>query len=66
MANTVTTSGGRGGRRASLLRLGDILFKQEAVSRADLEDAIESQVLYGGRLGTNLLETGAVDNTRTF
>ena len=61
MANSVSISGSKGGRKSGLPRLGDILFQQEAVSRADLEDAIESQVLYGGKLGTNLLETGAVD-----
>jgi len=58
MVSSVSTLGGEASGRG---RLGDILLKQNAVSREDLENAIESQVLYGGRLGTNLLEMGVVD-----
>lgn len=42
-------------------RLGDILIKQDLLNRSQLEEAIEYQSIYGGRLGTSLIELGLVD-----
>ncbi|GEM_PF-2222190 len=39
-------------------RLGDILIRKELIGRAELDQAVQCQVLFGGRLGTNLLELG--------
>jgi hypothetical protein len=38
-----------------------MLVRARAVTPADVEEAVGWQVLYGGRLGTNLLELGLVD-----
>jgi hypothetical protein len=43
------------------MQIGEMLVRAKAISPADLEEAIGWQVLYGGRLGTNLLELGLVD-----
>ncbi|RKG55505.1 general secretion pathway protein GspE [Corallococcus sp. AB011P] len=40
------------------MRLGELLVKDGLVSAAGLEEALESQVVHGGRLGTNLVELG--------
>ncbi|RYZ41050.1 MAG: general secretion pathway protein GspE [Myxococcaceae bacterium] len=40
------------------MRLGELLVKDGLVSVAALEEALESQVVHGGRLGTNLVELG--------
>ncbi|CAM3063031.1 general secretion pathway protein GspE [Corallococcus sp. ZKHCc1 1396] len=40
------------------MRLGELLVKDGLVSAAALEEALESQVVHGGRLGTNLVELG--------
>ncbi|WP_223645613.1 general secretion pathway protein GspE [Corallococcus sp. EGB] len=40
------------------MRLGEMLVKDGLVSAAGLEEALESQVVHGGRLGTNLVELG--------
>lgn len=42
-------------------KLGEILIDQGALNAAQLEEAIEYQSLYGGRLGTSLIELGLVD-----
>jgi type II secretion system (T2SS) protein E len=42
------------------LRLGEILVQEGSCSAADVQDALRNQVIFGGRLGTNLLELGAV------
>lgn len=44
-----------------LLRLGEILVARGACSEAQVGEALEAQVIYGGRLGTNLVELGALD-----
>jgi hypothetical protein len=45
--------------KASMPRLlGDILVRAKAISPRQLEDAISNQVVYGGRLGTNLMDLG--------
>nr|WP_128796702.1 general secretion pathway protein GspE [Corallococcus coralloides] len=40
------------------MRLGELLVKDGLVTAAGLEEALESQVVHGGRLGTNLVELG--------
>ncbi|TSC25826.1 general secretion pathway protein GspE [Corallococcus sp. Z5C101001] len=40
------------------MRLGELLVKDGLVSAEALEEALESQVVHGGRLGTNLVELG--------
>jgi hypothetical protein len=42
------------------MRLGQILVDMRACGSDRVRDALEGQVLLGGRLGTNLLELGAV------
>src|SRR4051794_19210798 len=41
-------------------RLGEILVKQGACSEAAVRDGLKNQIIFGGRLGTNLLEIEAV------
>lgn len=41
--------------------IGEILLRNGAIRPDDLEEALAWQVLYGGRLGTNLLELGLVN-----
>lgn len=43
-----------------MARLGEILLSSGAVREPQLREALDGQVIYGGRLGTNLLELGAV------
>ncbi|HVV82489.1 MAG TPA: hypothetical protein VHE35_05390 [Kofleriaceae bacterium] len=43
------------------MKLGTLLLRNAAISLSQLETALRSQVLYGGRLGTNLIELGFVD-----
>jgi hypothetical protein len=42
-------------------RLGDLLIQAGRVSQTQVEDAARSQVAYGGRLGTNLVELGYLE-----
>src|SRR5215471_15318630 len=42
------------------MRLGEMLLKQGLITENALEEALESQVVHGGRLGTNLIELGLV------
>ena len=41
-------------------KLGSYLLKKEIVSAAQLDEAVQAQVIFGGRLGTNLAELGYV------
>lgn len=41
-----------------MARLGEMLLAQRLVTPAQLEEALETQVIHGGRLGTNLVELG--------
>ncbi len=43
------------------MSLGQFLVKGGFVTPQQIDDALNSQVVYGGRLGTNLLEIGALD-----
>jgi len=42
-------------------RLGRILLENRLITTAQLEEAIQNQVIYGGKLGTNLLELGYIN-----
>ena len=43
------------------VKLGTLLLRDAVISLGQLEAALRAQVLYGGRLGTNLVELGFVD-----
>lgn len=43
------------------MKLGTLLLRNAAIGLTQLEGALRNQVLYGGRLGTNLVELGFVD-----
>ena len=48
------------------MKLGTLLLRNAAITLSQLETALRTQVLYGGRLGTNLVELGFIDvNTLT-
>ena len=44
------------------LKIGQILISEGHLTQEGLEEAIDWQVLYGGRLGTNLLELRLVED----
>ncbi|MBK8014354.1 MAG: hypothetical protein IPK13_23770 [Deltaproteobacteria bacterium] len=41
-------------------KLGQYLVEQRIISRAQLDEALQAQVAYGARLGTNLVELGFI------
>jgi hypothetical protein len=41
-------------------QLGQLLLEEKRLTPAQLEEALETQVIHGGRLGTNLVELGFV------
>jgi hypothetical protein len=41
-----------------LARLGEMLLEEKLCTSAQIEEALETQVVHGGRLGTNLCELG--------
>ncbi len=41
-----------------MARLGELLLEEKLVQPLQLEEALETQVIHGGRLGTNLVELG--------
>ncbi|MFZ5444987.1 MAG: hypothetical protein ACOZQL_33665 [Myxococcota bacterium] len=43
-----------------MARLGELLLEERLISAEQLEEALETQVVHGGRLGTNLVELGFV------
>jgi hypothetical protein len=43
--------------------LGEILVRAKVISSKQLDDAISNQVVYGGRLGTNLMDIGYVNES---
>lgn len=43
------------------MKLGTLLLRNAAISLTQLEAALRAQVIYGGKLGTNLVELGFVD-----
>ncbi len=46
------------------LRLGDLLISQGYITEEQLNKALKSQGFYGGKLGTNLVEAGAISETQ--
>ena len=49
------------GVRCAPVKLGTLLLRNAAIGLSQLEAALRNQVLYGGRLGTNLVELGYID-----
>jgi hypothetical protein len=45
------------------MKLGTLLLRDAVISLSQLEAALRTQVLYGGRLGTNLVELDFIDLT---
>jgi hypothetical protein len=43
------------------MRLGTLLLRDAVISLSQLEAALRAQVLYGGKLGTNLVELDVID-----
>ena len=43
------------------IRLGDMLVKEGMITMAQLEEALKHQVIFGGKIGTNLVELGYLD-----
>jgi len=41
--------------------LGQMLLQDGVISRTQLDEAVKTQVIFGGRLGTNLIELGYLD-----
>lgn len=46
---------------STVMRLGTLLLRDAVISLGQLEEGLRAQVLYGGRLGTCLIELGSVD-----
>lgn len=42
------------------MQLGTLLLRDAVITLPQLEAGLRAQILYGGRLGTNLVETGAI------
>ncbi len=46
------------------IRLGELLIKKNLLTQAQLEEALQAQVIFGGKLGTVLIEMGLIsENT---
>lgn len=45
------------------MRLGELLVQENLVSAEGIQEALEAQVVHGGRLGTNLVELGLLQET---
>ena len=43
------------------MRLGTLLLRDAVIGLSQLEEALKAQILYGGRLGTNLVELSLLD-----
>jgi hypothetical protein len=41
-------------------KIGEILVQEGLITQSELEEALKSQVIYGGRLDTNLIEMGLI------
>lgn len=50
----------RKGGVVSIMLLGELLILDGVVTRAQIEEALEAQVLHGGHIGTNLVELGYI------
>jgi len=42
------------------MKFGNILVKERIISEAQLEEALRNQVIFGGKVGTNLIELGYI------
>src|SRR5210317_403431 len=42
------------------IRLGELLIKKNLLTQAQLEEALQAQVIFGGTLGTILIEMGLI------
>lgn len=42
------------------IRLGELLIKKNLLTQAQLEEALQAQVIFGGKLGTILIEMGLI------
>ena len=45
-------------------KLGELLVKEGTITRKQLDEALKCQVIFGGRLGTNLVEMGYVSEQK--
>lgn len=45
-------------------RIGEILVEMKACTPAELQAGLQTQAIFGGRIGTNLLELGIIDETQ--
>ena len=43
------------------LRLGEVLIQKKIINEAQLKQALDAQLIYGGHIGTCLVELGFVD-----
>ncbi|HBT83939.1 MAG: hypothetical protein A2091_13300 [Desulfuromonadales bacterium GWD2_61_12] len=43
------------------VRIGDLLLQDGTITPAQLEEALKYQVIFGGKIGTNLIEMGVVN-----
>ena len=43
------------------MKLGTALVKEGVITPEQLEEALKAQVIFGGKLGTNLIELGYLD-----
>ena len=43
------------------IKIGDMLVKADIITMAQLDEGLRQQVIYGGKLGTNLIEMGVID-----
>lgn len=43
------------------IKIGELLIREGLITPAELEEALKAQVIFGGRLGTNLIEMGLLE-----
>lgn len=43
------------------IKIGELLIREKLLSQEQLEEALKCQVIFGGRLGTNLIEMGLLE-----
>lgn len=46
------------------VRLGELLIKKNLLTQAQLEEALQAQVIFGGKLGTVLIEMGLISEDK--
>jgi len=42
------------------MKVGNMLVKHNIITEAQLEEALRNQVIFGGKIGTNLIELGYI------